>query len=96
MEMDLAIYVEIVSEWYILYMEVTMTRKQIIDNTLSLLNALDEVQLKEVNDFAHFIYCRYEDRILTKGIEKLSGQSLDFLENEPDIYSEEDLKEQYR
>ncbi|MFP4458390.1 MAG: hypothetical protein ACLFSQ_02240 [Candidatus Zixiibacteriota bacterium] len=72
-----------------------MTKSEIISNTIDILNSLDEAQIKEVNDFAQFIYRKYEDKLMTKGIHKLSSSSLDFLENEPENYTESDLKVKY-
>jgi hypothetical protein len=44
------------------------------------------------------LYQKYEDYILNKGIQKLISQSrsFEFLKEEEDLYTLEDLKERYK
>lgn len=74
-----------------------MTRQLIIERTLKVINQLPEDKAEEISDFADFIFKRYEEHELTKGIQKIAAQSqaFDFLNNEEDIYSIVDLKEVY-
>ena len=74
-----------------------MTRQIIIERTLKVINQLPEDKAIEISDFADFIFKRYEEHRLTKGIQKLvsESQTFDFLNNEEDIYSLADLKEVY-
>lgn len=74
-----------------------MTRQAIIERTLNVLNRLPEEKAQEISDFAEFVASRYEEYVLTKGIQQLSGNSkaFDFLDGEEELYTEADLKETY-
>ena len=74
-----------------------MTRKAIIERTLKAINQLPEEKAEEISDFAEFMMKQYEEQQLSKGIHQLTvnSQSFDFLNDEEDIYTEEDLKEKY-
>ena len=58
---------------------------------------LPEDKAAEISDFADFVFKRYEEYELTKGIQKMvsESQTFDFLNNEEDLYSLADLKEVY-
>lgn len=75
----------------------TMTRQIIIERTLKAINQLPEDKAAEISDFADFVFKRYEEHEITKGIQKLvsESQTFDFLNNEEEIYSLADLKEVY-
>ena len=74
-----------------------MTRQAIIERTIKAINQLPEEKAEEISDFADFITKRYEEHLLTQGIQKLASdsQTFSFLQNEEDLYSVEDLKEVY-
>ncbi|GAB3699160.1 hypothetical protein GCM10027592_24890 [Spirosoma flavus] len=74
-----------------------MTRQAIIERTLKAINQLPEDKAEEISDFADFVSKRYEEHLLTQGIQKLTNQSqtFDFLNSEEDLYSVADLKEVY-
>ncbi|MGC4129321.1 MAG: hypothetical protein QM564_07115 [Bergeyella sp.] len=74
-----------------------MTREAIIERTIKIINKLPDEKVQEISDFAAFIIKRYEEFLLTKGIQNLAeqGKSFNFLNEEEDIYSESDLKELY-
>jgi hypothetical protein len=74
-----------------------MTRQAIIERTLKAINQLPEEKAEEISDFAEFMMKQYEEQQLSKGIQRLTanGQSFDFLKDEEDLYSEDDLKEKY-
>ncbi len=74
-----------------------MTRQIIIERTLKAINQLPEDKAAEISDFADFLFKRYEEHVLTNGIQQLASQSkaFEFLDNEEDIYSVTDLKEVY-
>lgn len=74
-----------------------MTRQIIIERTLKVINQLPEDKALEISDFADFIFKRYEEQEITKGIQKMisESQTFDFLKNEEEIYSLADLKEVY-
>jgi hypothetical protein len=74
-----------------------MSRKEILINEIiKYLNSFSDEKLREVYDFVRFLNVdSLDDFILAKSAEVLSQESLrDFLENEPDIYSLGDIKEQ--
>lgn len=74
-----------------------MTRQAIIERTIKAINQLPENKAEEISDFADFISKRYEESLITQGIQHLTadGQTFDFLNNEEDVYSIDDLKEVY-
>jgi hypothetical protein len=75
-----------------------MTREKLIKKTIEHLDKLPDNKLKEVSDFAEFLLNRIENQILTEGIQKLvtDSNSFQFLENEEDLYSSDDLKERFK
>lgn len=74
-----------------------MSKRSIIERTLKAINQLPEDKAEEISVFADFLIKRYEEQLLTEGIRKLTAgsQAFDFLNEEEDIYSEDDLKEIY-
>ncbi|MFN3301334.1 MAG: hypothetical protein ACK41Z_14200, partial [Sediminibacterium sp.] len=61
-----------------------MTKQIIIERTLKAINQLPEDKAEEISDFADFVFKKYEEQELSKGIQKLASDSnaLDFLETE--------------
>ena len=61
------------------------------------MNKLSKQQLQEVNDFAEFLLCKIDNDLTLKNIQELSSQSnnFDFLNEEDEIYDEDDLKIHY-
>lgn len=74
-----------------------MNKEKLINQTIKTLSKLPQDRIKEVNDFADYILKKYDEEILQKGIENLvsNSKSFDFLKDEEDLYSEDDLKEKY-
>ena len=74
-----------------------MTRQAIIERTIKAINQLPEDKAEEISDFADFVSKRYEENLLTQGIQKLTvdSKAFDFLNDEEDLYSISDLKEVY-
>ncbi|GAA4469141.1 hypothetical protein GCM10023189_55640 [Nibrella saemangeumensis] len=74
-----------------------MTRQAIIERTLKAINQLPEEKAEEISDFAEFMMRQYEEQQISKGIQWLTAnsQAFDFLNDEEDLYTEEDLKEKY-
>ncbi|TKK68996.1 hypothetical protein FC093_09905 [Ilyomonas limi] len=74
-----------------------MTRQAIIERTIKAINQLPEEKAEAISDFADFVTKRYEEHLLMQGIQKLTSdsQTFDFLHNEEDLYSVDDLKEVY-
>ena len=75
-----------------------MNRQVLIDNTINKIKQLPDIKIKEVNDFADFLLSRIEDKIMQEGIQKMvsDSKSFDFLKDEEDLYSFNDLKERYK
>jgi hypothetical protein len=75
-----------------------MTRETLIKITIDNLAKLPDNKLKEVSDFAEFLLNKIENQIMTEGIQKLvtDSNSFQFLENEEDLYSSDDLKERFK
>lgn len=75
-----------------------MTREKLIKITIDNLAKLPDNKLKEVSDFAEFLLNKIENQIMTEGIQKLvtDSNSFQFLENEEDLYSSDDLKERFK
>ncbi len=74
-----------------------MSREILIKRTLKALSKLPEDKIQEVHDFADFILKKYDEEALQKGIEYLVSESetFDFLNEEDELYSQDDLKEKY-
>ena len=62
------------------------------------LSRLPQGKIKEVSDFAEYILKKHEEEVLQKGIENLASHtgSFDFLNEEEELYTYEDLREKYR
>lgn len=74
-----------------------MTKKKLINRTVETLEKLPEDKVLEVADYADFVFKKYEEKILQKGLESLvsHSKSFSFLHDEEDLYDESDLKEKY-
>lgn len=75
-----------------------MTRQILIEKVLKKIKLLPDSKLQEVNDFADFLLNRIDDHILTEGIRHMAADSkaFEFLNEEEDLYSVNDLKERYK
>lgn len=75
-----------------------MNRQIKIKNTIDKINRLSDARLSEVEDFVDFLLSKIDDSILTEGIQKLSSDSktFEYLKDEEDLYSVNDLKEKYK
>jgi hypothetical protein len=74
-----------------------MTKQTIIERTIHAINQLPLNKAEEIVDFVDFIIKRYEEQLLTQGIQQLASedQTFDFLNQEEDLYTVSDLKEVY-
>ena len=74
-----------------------MTRQIIIERTLKAINQLPEDKAEEISDFADFVIKKFEDNRITESIQQLASKSqvFDFLNDEEDLYSSNDLKVKY-
>ena len=75
-----------------------MTKELLIDKTVGYLKNLPDNKVEEVADFTEYLYQKQEEYILNKGIQKLTSESksFEFLKEEDDLYTLNDLKERYR
>ena len=73
-------------------------RKVLIDNVIRKIKLLPDIKIREVNDFADFLLSKIDDKITLEGIQQITSDSkaFDFLKNEENLYSINDLKEKYR
>ena len=71
-----------------------MEREILVRNTIGRLTQLPMKSVREVSDFVEFISIKTEDSMITEGLQQLSSIShtYDFLNNEPEIYTVNDLK----
>ncbi|RYE16648.1 MAG: hypothetical protein EOP42_33595 [Sphingobacteriaceae bacterium] len=74
-----------------------MTKQAIIEKTVKTISQLPQEKAEEIADFADFIAKRYEEEILAKGMEQITfeNQSFSFLNDDEDLYTEQDLKQVY-
>lgn len=75
-----------------------MNRQDLIANTIDKIRQLPDVKIKEINDFADFLLSKIDDKIILEGIQKMVSDSkaFDYLEEEENLYTVEDLKERYK
>ena len=75
-----------------------MTKAQLINQTLEKLSELPGDKVQEAYDFVDFLLKRSEEDVIQQGATNLMRQSqtFQFLEEEEDLYSSDDLKERYR
>ncbi|MCL2649767.1 MAG: hypothetical protein FWD60_01925 [Candidatus Azobacteroides sp.] len=71
-----------------------MEREVLMEKTIRTIEQLPTTCVREVNDFVEFIIRRTDDALITEGLQQLSSrsQAFDFLNNEPELYSVNDLK----
>jgi hypothetical protein len=71
-----------------------MEREVLVKNTIGRIGQLPTKRVQEVNDFVEFIFRRTDDDRITEGLQHLSSIShtYDFLYDEPELYSVNDLK----
>lgn len=73
-------------------------RGLLIEQTWQLIQQLPDEKLSQIADFAGYLMSRHEAELLSGGISLYNAQSasFDFLEEEEELYSLDDLKERYR
>ena len=71
-----------------------MEREVLMEKTIRTIKQLPTTRIREVSDFVEFIIRRTDDALITEGLQQLSSrsQAFDFLNNEPELYSVNDLK----
>ena len=75
-----------------------MSREMLIERTITKISKLPENRIREISDYAEFLLKNIDEKIMTKGIQKLvsDSKSFEFLKEEEDLYTKEDLKEIYK
>ncbi|MGK7390688.1 MAG: hypothetical protein ACNS60_10060 [Candidatus Cyclobacteriaceae bacterium M2_1C_046] len=75
-----------------------MTRKAIIDKTIEILHRLPDAELDQVYKFTDFLRKQIDDEIIIKGSAELmkNSNSLNFLNDEEELYTRADLKEKFK
>lgn len=75
-----------------------MERKVLIEDTIGKIQQLPDIKIQEINDFADFLLSKIDDKILLEGIQKITSDSkaFEYLKDEEDLYSVNDLKEKYK
>ena len=71
-----------------------MTNAQLVNKTILNIQKLPLNKVQEVNDFVEFLLNKIDDQIITEGIKSMvqDSKTFQFLEDEPDLYSVNDLK----
>lgn len=72
-----------------------MERQEVIDKTIKYLKVLPENKIEEALEYIEYLYNKNEDIVLTEGMKRLSAESgsFDFLKDEEDLYTYDDIKE---
>ena len=75
-----------------------MDRQVLINNAISKIRQLPDTKIKELNDFADFLLSKMDDQIIREGIKEMisDSKSYDFLKEEENLYTFNDLKERYK
>lgn len=75
-----------------------MNKDSIIKKTIQTLNRLPIEKVNEVHDYADYLLAKLEDNIVNEGIRELSSTTtaFDYLNDEEDLYTVNDLKERYK
>jgi len=71
-----------------------MEREVLMEKTIRKIEQLPTTRVREVNDFVEFIIRRADDALITEGLQQLvsCSHTYDFLYNEPEQYTVDDLK----
>ena len=71
-----------------------MEREVLVKNTIGRIRRLPTKRVQEVSDFVEFIIRKTDDAMIAEGLQQLSSTSHanDFLYDEPELYSVNDLK----
>lgn len=74
-----------------------MEKQAILEKTILNMSRLPEWRIKEVSDFVAFLLQKNEDKKLLETFRKYASKSeaFNFLKEEEDLYSDEDLAEKF-
>jgi hypothetical protein len=75
-----------------------MTRKVILERTINSLKKLPDQKIDEIADFIDFVLKKHEEEQIKRGIQTLisTSKSFEYLQNEEDIYTLNDIKVKYK
>jgi hypothetical protein len=75
-----------------------MNRQELIDSTFDKIRKLPDTKIEEISDFADLLLMKLDDKITNEGLQKLVSDSktFDFLKDDDNLYSVNDLKEKYK
>lgn len=75
-----------------------MNRQNLINSTIKKIRQLPDKKIMEIKDYVDFLLSRVDDRIISEGIHEYvsDSKSFDFLNDEEDLYSVDDLKERFK
>jgi hypothetical protein len=75
-----------------------MNKEQLITEIFQKVNMLPDENIQEINHFAEFLLSKIDDKILLGGIAEMSAKSkaFEFLNDEEDDYSVNDISENYQ
>jgi len=73
-----------------------MKKQLIIEKTLKIVNQRPNDKAVEISDFADFLFKRYEEEELAKGLQSVISENKTFfiLREDDEIYSIKDLKDE--
>ncbi len=73
-----------------------MERNILIEKAVENITKLSDQQVQEIADFAEFLLSKTQDQILLEDIQRITIESdtFKFLNEEPELYSVNDLKKQ--
>ena len=74
------------------------TKEILLTRTIDYLSRLPQDKVIEVAEFVEFLYQKHEDHILKKGIHKMvsDSKSFEFLKEEEELYTLDDLKVRFK
>ncbi|MDD5615750.1 MAG: hypothetical protein PHH85_06060 [Candidatus Methanoperedens sp.] len=74
------------------------TKEILLHKTLDYLSRLPQDKVIEVAEFVEFLYQKHEEYILKKGIHKMvsNSKSFEFLKEEDELYTLDDLKVRFK
>lgn len=75
-----------------------MDRNILIEKAVENITKLPDQQVQEIADFAEFLLSKTQDQILVEDIQRITFESdtFKFLNEEPELYSVNDLKKVYK
>ncbi len=75
-----------------------MERNILIEKAVENIAKLSDQQVQEVTDFAEFLLSKAQDQALVEDIQRITVETntFNFLKEEPELYSINDLKKVYK